>query len=154
MMPRRSRDAAVAGPTAAMVESERTRVSFTWRKYPSTPLALVKITKSAGPIFGRATKRISMVGARITSAPRIWSRWTRSPACSRARVTMIRFPKSGRFSIQSMRFFATSPTIVIAGGSIFAEAIVAIPLGSLALLWYRARWINAGSQVSEPDDNQ
>ena len=34
------------------------------------------------------------------------------------------------------------------------EAIVAIPLGAMALLWYRSRWVNAGKSPDQPAENE
>jgi hypothetical protein len=34
------------------------------------------------------------------------------------------------------------------------EAIVAIPLGAMALLWYRSRWVNTGNPPDQLAENE
>ena len=67
---------------------------------------------------------ISMVGNWITVAPDSSKRRLSSEACSRARVTTMRLPKSGFDSNQLMTScsFTTSPTTISAGVGRFASA--------------------------------
>src|ERR1019366_9088338 len=76
------------------------------------------MARSSGP--QSAGGRISIVGSSMTPAPSAPRREARASACSRARVTTMRLPNSGRRSNQSSlsRRRTTSPTMMVAGGFI------------------------------------
>ena len=128
-MPCSSRAPAVAGPTAATLSPARARASL-----PSPSSCSQKIgyrvlagedqpvvvgddgdlARAAGP---RSRRAICVAGISMTSAPRSRSFSLRRGACCVARVTTIRFPKSGRCSNQfsSSRRTTDQPITVITG---------------------------------------
>ncbi|CAB4789057.1 unannotated protein [freshwater metagenome] len=120
--PRAASDAAVPGPIAATFTPQNTRASspatsIPLSKNPSTPLGEVKMIHSKPPSSGRVTSRgsILMDGSSSTSAPRISSLSRSELACSRARVTTMRAPRSGRCSNHEKSRAATSPTTIADG---------------------------------------
>ena len=129
---------AVAGPIAAILAPAKARPSSpsdsSLAATTGTAFALVKTIQSYCPRLARAASSsdVSAIGAiRITgnstgSAPRAISRSESALACSRARVTSTRFPKSGRDRTSSnqrsvSRSRTTSPTMQTAGGVSFAR---------------------------------
>ena len=73
----------------------------------------------------KSTGAIAIAGSSTTSAPSSSSSVRSSLACSRARVTTIVRPKSGRCSNQEKSRAATSPTTIADGASTPTVAIVA-----------------------------
>ena len=123
-IPRRASAAAVPGPIAATRTGASARASSPAGARPrsknaSTPLADVNTSHSYRARSGTAksTGSSAIAGSSMTSAPSCSSSVRSSLACSRARVTTMRRPNSGRCSNHAKSSAATSPTTIADGAS-------------------------------------
>ena len=131
-MPRRASASLVPGPIAATRRPPSARVSSPAGASPrsknaSTPLADVNTSHAYSASGGRSKSigSIAIDGSSTTSAPSPSRRARSALACSRARVTTMRRPNSGRCSNQPRSSAATSPTTIALGASTPRSAIVA-----------------------------